>query len=52
MDEGYMIVEFDTHCGSCIHHKKEENESPCDECLENPVNLYTKKPIKYERKED
>ena len=27
------------------------NEEPCNECLENNVNLYSHKPIKFEEKE-
>lgn len=40
------------YCKSCKHEKLEENEPPCDECLEHPVNLNSHKPINYEDKSD
>lgn len=42
------IVEFDKYCSKCKHKDKSEQEDPCFECLENPVNLGSRKPIKFE----
>ena len=50
MEDGYKEVYFDEYCGSCKHKSKNEDETPCDECLENPVNLNSHKPVKYEEK--
>ena len=42
------IVEFNMWCPKCKHSEKSESEDPCFTCLENPVNLGSRKPIKYE----
>lgn len=42
------LVEFDNFCKTCVHEDKAEWEDPCWECLENPVNVASHKPIKYE----
>ena len=47
MDEGYKEVYFNEYCKSCEFKNKKEDETPCDECLENPVNLHSHKPVKY-----
>lgn len=47
-----LLVYFGKYCKSCKHEKLEENEPPCDECLEHPVNLNSHKPINYEDKSD
>ena len=38
-----LLVYFGKYCKSCKHEKLEENEPPCDECLEHPVNLNSHK---------
>ena len=43
-------VNFHKYCESCKHRNKKEKESPCDECLEEPVNAYSSKPIRWEEK--
>ena len=45
------FVEFDKYCETCKHKGLEEKFDPCHECLSNPVNTQTEKPIKYEEKE-
>ena len=50
MENPYKHVEFNKYCQTCIHRKTEETEEPCNECLTNPVNLYSHKPVKYEKK--
>lgn len=47
-----LLVYFGRYCKSCKHEKLEENEPPCNECLEHPVNLNSHKPINYEDKSD
>ena len=46
--EQYLEVYFKQYCETCKHKKKEDREDPCNECLENPVNLYSHKPVRYE----
>lgn len=45
------IVNFE-HCKFCEYYNKPENEEPCNECLNNPVNTYSRKPINFKEKED
>lgn len=44
-------VYFHEYCKSCKHEALEGIEEPCNECLDNPVNLHSHKPVKYEEKE-
>ena len=46
----YKIVHFDEYCKTCQFKDKKEDETPCDECLAQPVNLHSHKPVKYEKK--
>lgn len=45
-------VYFSEYCKKCIHEKKEESEFPCYDCLEEPVNTYSHKPVNFVSKED
>lgn len=47
----YKEVLFNEYCCKCIHEDKSEHEPPCDECIAEPVNLWSKRPIKFEEKE-
>lgn len=51
MEEICKFVDFDKYCGKCKYEKLTENESPCDECMSEFVNLYTHKPVRFEEKE-
>ena len=44
----YKEVYFYEYCSKCKHKDKKEEEDPCCECLEYPVNENSHKPIKYE----
>lgn len=44
-------VYFDKYCETCKHREKAEADDPCDECLAEPVNVYSHKPIKWEAKD-
>lgn len=50
MDEGYKEVYFNQYCSLCKHKDCPEENDPCDECLSNPVNANSHKPVKYEEK--
>ena len=50
-DEVYKEVHFHEYCKKCKHKEVEDIEEPCNECLDNPVNLYSHKPVKFEEKE-
>lgn len=52
MDEqSYKEVYFDLYCKKCKHEKLGETETPCYECLGEPLNLDSHKPVRYEEKE-
>ena len=38
------IVEFDKYCKICKYKDLPETEDPCWDCLENPVNVYSRRP--------
>lgn len=45
------IVDFNEYCSKCEYYKKKENEEPCDDCLSNPVNSYSHKPVDFKEKQ-
>ena len=49
-DEVYKEVYFHEHCKTCKYQKCKNWEDPCDECLDNPINLYSHKPVNWEEK--
>lgn len=49
MDDILHIVEFGVWCPKCEHYEKKENESPCDECLLEPVNAYSRRPVHWKQ---
>lgn len=44
------IVDFHKYCAICKYFEKEEIDDPCFECLDNPVNEYSHRPVNF--KED
>ena len=51
MEYPNKIVDFDNYCKICKFKRKKYNEEPCEECLSNPVNLHSRKPVKFEERE-
>jgi hypothetical protein len=51
MDEGYKEVYFDKYCKTCKYKKLKEEECPCSECLDAPINYASHKPVKWQEKE-
>lgn len=47
----YKEVYFKQYCPKCKHADKNEYDKPCDECLYEPINLHSHKPVKFEEKE-
>ena len=45
-------VYFDKYCNHCEYKDLKEYKDPCHECLSNPVNLYSHKPVKFKSKLD
>ena len=50
MDYPNKEVYFNQYCKLCKHEKESDAEEPCNECLDNPINLYSHKPVKFEEK--
>ena len=50
MEYPYKHVEF-MYCKTCKHRKTPPDEEPCNECLDEPVNLNSYRPVNYEEKE-
>lgn len=47
MEYIYKEVHFDQYCKTCKYHGVPEEQDPCDECLKEPANLYSHKPVRY-----
>lgn len=47
-NEGMKEVYFSLYCRTCKHVDMSEDEEPCFDCLSEPVNQYSHKPVKYE----
>lgn len=50
MEDYQKEVYFDQYCKTCEHCEKKEDEEPCDECLDEPVNTYSHKPVNWKEK--
>lgn len=50
MDDSYKIVEYEEYCKKCIYAKEPEDKDPCDECLLEPVNVFSHKPVNFKEK--
>lgn len=48
--EGLKEVYFDQYCKTCEHSDKKEHETPCHECLDEPFNVNSHKPVKWSEK--
>lgn len=47
MDDNYKEVYFDKYCETCKYKDADEKDDPCRDCLGEPVNSYSHKPVKY-----
>lgn len=50
MDVEYKEVDFEKYCKTCKYEKLEGFQSPCNECLENSMNIQTSKPTEWVEK--
>lgn len=46
------IVIFDKYCPKCKYYNKSESEDPCWECLDDPVNAWSHKPVRFEEEKN
>lgn len=50
VNSGLKEVYFDQYCDKCVHKKEDQEKEPCCYCLDEPVNQYSHKPVKFEEK--
>lgn len=43
-------VRYDIYCEKCKYFKLEDWEDPCNDCLNQPWNVYSRKPIYFKEK--
>lgn len=48
----YKEVYFDKYCPTCKYKDLKESEDPCYECLDEPGNVDSHKPVKWEESEN
>ena len=48
----YKEVLYNEYCKKCVHKDLDEHEEPCEECMSEPVNLWSKRPVKFEENEE
>lgn len=46
------IVQFDKYCKDCKYFEVFESEDPCDDCLSQPTNQNSYRPVRFVKKED
>lgn len=49
-NENLKEVRFDQWCPKCLHKDTAEKDEPCFECLAEPANVDSHKPVKYVEK--
>ena len=49
-EDVYKEVYFDQYCKTCKYENLPETDDPCDECLQETVNVYSHKPVKWKEK--
>ena len=47
MEAQNLEARFDIWCPQCVYKDNKETETPCDHCLEHPVNEDSSKPVDY-----
>lgn len=51
MYDDYKIVDFEKYCKTCEHRDLKESDDPCFDCLDEPTNLNSNKPVYYKEKQ-
>lgn len=52
MQENWKEVYFNQYCPRCECFDCNDYEDLCNECLNNPMNLYSHKPVNWKEKEN
>lgn len=45
MDKPFTSLYFNAYCKECKFRDKDKDDSPCDDCLNEPVCSYSSKPV-------
>ena len=48
--DGMKFVEYEVYCPKCKYSELKDSDDPCNECLTEPINFASVKPIKFEEK--
>lgn len=48
MEYEYKEVEFWKYCEKCKYYSVKDVKDPCNDCLAEPVNLHSAKPVYFE----
>ena len=48
MEYDYKEVYFAQYCKTCKYKDVDDVKDPCNDCLSEPCNLHSHKPVKYE----
>lgn len=44
-------VHFNEYCATCKYRDLDESDDPCYDCLDEPVNVYSHKPVYWKERE-
>ena len=47
-NENLKEIDFFTYCKTCKYRDLKEIEDPCNECLDTPCNVESRKPLNWE----
>lgn len=51
MEYEYKEVYFDKYCKTCKYANVDDVKDPCNECLGEPANMHSHKPVNYKEDE-
>jgi hypothetical protein len=52
IDSHLHIVDYETYCATCKHRDDDAFLDPCNDCLNEPVNADSKKPVYWSERDD
>lgn len=52
MDTRFKEVDFEKYCKICKYYDKAENEDPCWDCLNEPANEHSQRPVNFKENRD
>lgn len=52
IENEYKEVYFHEYCIKCKYRERSGQQEPCCYCMDEPLNLHSHKPVKFEEKEN